>query len=154
MDEITYDRSVWIGAPREAVFEYFTDPEKLTRWMGSAAQLEPQVGGIFRVDMNGRDIARGEFVELDPPGRVVFTFGWEAGGAPVRPGGSTVEVTLVPEGNGTSVRLVHRGLAQPLLASHAEGWDHHIDRLVIVAAGGDPGPDPRAKTVIDGALSD
>lgn len=142
LDEITYDRTVRIAAPREVVYTYFTDAEKLTRWMGSSAQLESRAGGIYRVDMNGRDVARGEFIELEPPERVVFSFGWESGGAPIPPSGSTVEVTLFPEGDGTIVRLVHRGLPQSLLAPHAEGWDHHLDRLVVVAAGGDPGPDP------------
>jgi uncharacterized protein YndB with AHSA1/START domain len=144
LDEITYDRSVRIAAPREVVFQYFVDPTKLIRWMGSAANLEPTVGGVYRVDMNGRDVARGEFVEIDPPNRVIFTFGWEAGGAPIAPGASTVEVTLVDDGDGTVVRLLHRDLPHPMVASHGEGWDHHLDRLMIVAAGGDPGPDPLA----------
>jgi len=151
-DEITYDRTVRIVAPREAVFEYFVDPSKVCRWMGSSAELQPRPGGIYRLDMNGRDVVLGEFVEVDPPSRVVFTFGWERGGAPVQPGASTVEVTLTTDGDATVVRLLHRDLPEPMVPSHAQGWDHHIERLVIVAAGGDPGPDPWV-TVLDGAPS-
>jgi len=63
----------------------------------------------------------------------------------VRPGGSTVEVTLIPEGAGTRVRLAHRGLpSEDSQAGHRHGWDHYMPRLAIVAAGGDAGADPWA----------
>jgi uncharacterized protein YndB with AHSA1/START domain len=142
VDEVTYDRSVRIAAPREVVFEYFIDPAKIARWIGTAADAEPRPGGELRIDMNGRDVARGEYVEVDPPNRVIFSFGWERGGAPIPPGASTVEVTLVADGSGTVVRLIHRDLPEPMVPSHGEGWDHHLERLVVIAAGGDPGPDP------------
>jgi uncharacterized protein YndB with AHSA1/START domain len=141
IDETTYDRTVRIEAPPEIVFEYFVDPEKMSRWIGSSARVDPRPGGIYRVDMNGRDIAAGEYLEVDPPHRVVFTWGWESGGAPIPPGASTVEVTLTAVDGATVVRLLHRDLPEPMVPSHAEGWEHHIERLVIVAAGGDPGPD-------------
>jgi uncharacterized protein YndB with AHSA1/START domain len=145
--EGTYERSVRIAAPRETVFAYFTDPEKMIRWMGTAVNLDARPGGVYRVDMNGRDIASGAYVEVDPPHRVVFTFGWERGGAPIPPGGSTVEVTLSPDGDGTVVHLVHRDLPEPTVPPHAEGWDHFLERLVIAGTGADPGPDPWAGTL-------
>jgi len=143
-DELTYERSVRIAAPREVVFAYFTDPEKMIRWMGTSANVDARPGGAYRVDINGRDIASGQYVEVDPPNRVVFTFGWERGGAPIPPGASTVEVTLSRDGDETVVRFVHRDLPEPMVPSHAEGWDHFLDRLVVAAAGRDPGPDPWA----------
>ena len=56
--------------------------------------------------------ARGEFVELDPPHRLVFTWGWQDNPV-VPPGSTTVEVTLQAIDDGTLVRLVHRGLPTP-----------------------------------------
>ena len=44
--------------------------------MGRAAELDPRPGATSRVDINCRDVARGEYVELDRPRRVVFTWGW------------------------------------------------------------------------------
>ncbi|HUY64582.1 MAG TPA: SRPBCC domain-containing protein [Acidimicrobiales bacterium] len=131
------------AAPAE-VFPYFTDPAKMRRWQGVDHTLEARPGGVYRVDMNGTMVASGTFIEIDPPRRVVFSFGWEGEGQPVPPGSSTVEVTLTPDGDGTVVRLVHRGLGDEALSSHGEGWEHYLGRLSAVAGGSDPGPDPWA----------
>ena len=61
----------------------------------------------------------------------------------VPPGSSTIEVELTPEGDGTSVRFLHRDLpSAESAASHSHGWDHYLPRLEIAAAGGDAGEDP------------
>ena len=59
---------------------------------------------MFNVAVHGPHIARGEYVEVDPPSRVVFTWGWEDQETAVPPGSSTVEITLTPDGEGTKVR--------------------------------------------------
>jgi uncharacterized protein YndB with AHSA1/START domain len=96
--------------------------------------------------MTGRSnmVVRGEFLEVVPPGRVVFTWGWEdsslLAGMHVGPGQTRVEITLLPEADGTLLRLRHSGL--PAGASfhfHGMGWHLSIDRLAAVAAGQDPG---------------
>ena len=66
-----------IAAPPEVVFPYFTDPARMVEWMGVAALLDPRPGGTFRVEPNGRDVVLGEYVVVDPPHRVVFTWGFE-----------------------------------------------------------------------------
>ena len=136
-----------IAAAPETVFAYFTDPERYVRWQGLDARLDPRPGGEFRVTMSGRSntVATGTFVEIDPPRRLVFTWGWEERGplpvtAAVPPGSSTVEVDLVPDGDGTILRLRHSGLATPdARAFHTYGWGVTLERLVVTAAGGDPG---------------
>lgn len=135
---------VRIAARPETVFSFFTDPAKMTRWKGISATLEPRNDGVYRVDINGRNIARGQYLEVVPYSRLVFTWGWEGEGSPLPPGSSTVEVTLIPDGNGTIVRLRHFGLPADQRDAHAEGWNHYLPRLAIAAAGGDPGPDPWA----------
>lgn len=143
-----------IEARPETVFSYFTDPELFIQWQGFDARLDPRPGGVFRVTVTGRTgvIARGRYVEVDPPRRIVFTWGWEqVEGLPegmdgLEPGASTVEVDLVPDGEGTILRLRHSGL--PTDANrrvHTQGWNLTLGRLVIVAVGGDPGPDPLAE---------
>ena len=128
------ERELTIAARPETVFSYFVDPERIVRWMGTTAELDATPGGIFRIDYNGTDIARGEFVEVDPPRRVVFTWGWEAPGDATPPGASTVEVTLTPDGDGTRVHLRHSGLAAATVDGHAQGWDQFLPTLVEVAA--------------------
>ena len=135
-------REVRIAADAETVFEFFTDPEKATLWMGTSAEMDPQPGGVYRVNVMGEHMARGEYVAVEPPSRVAFTWGWEDEDASVRPGASTVEVTLEPDGDGTLVRLVHRNLPdEESRQRHGMGWDHYLSRLMIAAAGGDAGPD-------------
>ena len=137
-------REVRVAARPETVFPFFTDPAKMTLWKGVEADLDPRPGGIYRVDVTGRDVVRGQYVEVVPNRRVVFTWGWERSGSPLPPGASTVEVDLIPDGDGTIVRLTHRDLPAGEAGAFAEGWEHFLPRLAEAAAGRDPGPDPWA----------
>jgi uncharacterized protein YndB with AHSA1/START domain len=134
---------VRIAAPPEVVFPYFTDPARMVDWMGVGALLDPRPGGTFRVEANGRDVVLGEYVEVEPPHRVVFTWGF-AGTERVAAAGSTrVEVTLEPDGDaGTRLVLLHHDLPEALREAHAEGWNHYLARLAPVAAGTPPERDP------------
>ena len=138
------ERQVRIAARPETIFPFLTDPEKMVRWKGTSATLDARPGGIYRVNVTGRDIARGEYVEITPFTRVVFTWGWEGEGNSVPPGSSTVEISLVPDGDSTVVRLRHYGLSAEEGEKHAEGWVHYLERLVATAEGRDPGHDPWA----------
>jgi uncharacterized protein YndB with AHSA1/START domain len=139
------ERVVVIEARPETIFPFFTDADLWSQW-GGVATLDPRPGGIFRSAVNSTHIASGEFVEVEPPHRVVFTWGWEGEESAVPPGSSTVEVTLTPQGEHTSLRLVHRDLPTPEEATaHTAGWDHYLERLQILGTGGDPGPDAWAQ---------
>jgi uncharacterized protein YndB with AHSA1/START domain len=133
---------VRIAAPPDVVFPYLTDPARMVAWMGVGALLDPRPGGAFRVEANGRDVIRGEYVEVAPPHRVVFTWGFEGESLGVPPGSTRVEVTLEPDGDGTRLVLEHHGLPAPAREPHAEGWTHYLARLIPAGAGKDPGPDP------------
>ena len=132
-----------IAAPPSVVYAYLTDSDKWVRWQGVSATIEAKRGGLFALAMTNGTSARGQFVELVPDHRVVFTWGWiDHPGVP--PGSSTVEIDLVPEGDGTLLKLTHRGLPPDEVAIHTAGWNHYTARLVIVAEGGEPGPDAMA----------
>ena len=131
-----------VAASPATVFSFFTDPERWTAWQGVGGELDPQPGGALRIVMPGGQVASGEFVELVPHSRIVFTWGWEGDAPPVAPGSTTVVVELQPDASGTLVRLTHSGLAPPPVAEHhREGWERYLDRLRMRAEGGDPGPD-------------
>ena len=135
------EAQVRIAATAEALFPYFTVPEQVVKWMGVSAELDARPGGAYRVNVNGRNIAVGEFVEVTPNSRVVFTWGWEDSEL-VAPGASTVEVSLVEEGDETVVTLRHLDLVGEQAELHKQGWDHYLSRLAIASIGGDPGRDP------------
>lgn len=147
-EQLVVRKEIEIAASPETVWQLLVDPAKAQTWWGSEVTLEQRPGGRLRIVVTPRSIAVGEIVEIDPPRRLVYTFGWEVGGAGpelVPPGSSTVEVDLIADGAGTLLRLVHRGLPdEASKQSHAEGWQHYAGRLQVVAAGGDPGPDPWA----------
>lgn len=138
------EREIFIEAPPKTVFGFLTEPEKMLLWMGVEAKFEGHPGGIYRVNVNGEDVASGEVVEVTPPERVVYTWGWE-GGETLPPGQSLIEITLTATDKGTMLKMVHSGLPEPMLGPHGDGWDHFVPRLAIAAAGGDPGRDPWVK---------
>ncbi len=141
-DTTVYERTLAIDASPETVWEFLVDPEKLMRWKGINADLDAQPGGTFRCEVIPGHIARGEYVEIDKPNRLVFTWGWD-GSADVPPGSSTIVIELASDGDGTSLRFVHKDLPNAeAIASHAHGWDHYLPRLETAAGGGDPGEDP------------
>ena len=61
----TVEREVRIAARPETIFPFFTDPAKMVRWKGVHATLDPRPGGIYRVDVTGRNVAKGEYVEVN-----------------------------------------------------------------------------------------
>ena len=141
-ERVALTREVVIDASPETVWAFLTDQEKIKRWKGTLVSLDATPGGAYRIEVIPSHIAAGEVVELDPPRRLVYTWGWETGG-PVPPGSTTVEYELVPEGAGTRLLFTHRDLpSQEAADSHATGWDHYLERLAVASAGGDPGADP------------
>ncbi len=77
---------------------------------------------------NGATVV-GRFLELLPPRRVVFTYGWEDGRLGVPPESTTVEIDLVEHEGATTVRLVHHGLPPEAVADHERGWAYFLGVL-------------------------
>ena len=149
-----------VAARPEDVFGFFTDPARYVQWMGSEAELEPLPGGVYRVRMPDGFQAAGQFLQLDRPRLVVFSWGFaddqaaartkheggEAGGTGAMPAGSTrVTVTLEGEDGGTRLTLRHDHLpSDSLREGHHIAWNTYLPRLAVRAAGGDPGADPHS----------
>ncbi|HEY5182765.1 MAG TPA: SRPBCC domain-containing protein [Dermatophilaceae bacterium] len=110
-----------IKAPPEVVFPYFTDPALIVEWIGNRAEL----------DM-GEVVARGAYIAVEPPYRVVFSWGI-SGSDVLPPSGSTVEVALTPDGDDTMVALTHRGLPCIHVGNHRAGWGHRLGWLLVAA---------------------
>ena len=128
-------------APAATIFPFLIDADKFVLWMGTEARLEPAVGGEYFVLVAGKHPAVGEFVEVVPNEKVVFTMGWDEPNHPIPAGSTEVEITLTAQGAATMVRLVHRGLPDDAVTDHEGGWGFYLDRLQTVVDGGDPGPD-------------
>jgi uncharacterized protein YndB with AHSA1/START domain len=119
-----------LSAPREEVFRAWTEPELVRQWFkprgGSSpsAEMDVRVGGEYRWGMKllGRVYyAFGEYVEVDPPNRLVFTFGWSR--ALVRLADSVVTVEFGDRGDRTEVVITHERLpGRTSRALHGAGW--------------------------------
>jgi uncharacterized protein YndB with AHSA1/START domain len=161
MNEIaSVEVTVWIPAVPPDVFGFFTDPDRYVQWMGSSAELDPVPGGVYRVRMADGFAPAGRFLAVSYPYLVVFSGGFaddeaasrtkhaggEPGGAGAMPAGSTrVTVTLHDEDGGTRLTLRHENLpSESLREGHDIAWNTYLPRLVVRAAGADPGPDPHA----------
>ena len=139
------DYSIRIDAPADTVFEMLVEADLLSRWMAREAQVDRRPGGAFRWVYENGDVVLGRFVELDPPRRLLMTYGWERPtdrGIP--PNSTEVEITLEESGGTTLLRLVHRGLPAAQVDSHRGGWTFFFDRLATRLAEPRPASEGRA----------
>lgn len=126
-----YTTDLFIDAEPRIVWDYWTDPACMREWWGIAAELDPRPGGLYRVIMAiDGPVMLGEYLEVVPFERIVFSFGWEREGYPgVEPKSTTVEVQLAPEAGGTRLSLRHSGLPPAAHDAHREGWTHFLGVL-------------------------
>ncbi len=137
MAELVIERR--IAAPPSLVFEFLTDSTKLLAWLGVSGEVEPHPGGRFHVDITGGDVVDGRFLDIEPPHRVVFSWGW-IDNSEVPPGSSTVTIELTGGPDHTDLTLTHAGLPLPVAAGHRAGWRYFLERLTVTVRGGAPGP--------------
>ena len=93
--------------------------------------MDARPGGAFRMNVAGRAWASGHFVELVPDRRIVLSWRWESPDyAAARPDHrSYVRIDLIPDDDGTLVRLTHSGLPAAQQADHRQGWSYHLEQL-------------------------
>lgn len=136
VDTITIEQTVRIAASPETVWTFWTEPERLAAWWGSEAEVVAEPGGLFRVVMENGPVMRGTFTELDPPHRLVFSFGWEQNqpGEPLAPGSTRVEVTMTPDEGETLLVLRHSEMPTTHAADHEKGWNHYLGECLVEVA--------------------
>ena len=139
-----------INAPREKVFEAWTDPEQLRRWWGVAegwtaviAEVDLRVGGTYRLGMlePGKDhpyVAAGVYREILPPEKLVFTFAWERTPHDTPdwvPSETLVSIEFLDRGDSTELVLTHDQFPDENMKNeHNEGWNGvlaSLDRYCI-----------------------
>lgn len=127
------DRVVLIHAPREGVFRFFTDSRRFAAWWGAGSAIDPVPGGAVRIRYPNGVEAVGEVLEIAPPGRIVFSYGY-AGGVPIPPGASRVTVELAEAAEGTRLTLRHDFAEAAVRDQHRAGWRYQLALFANVAA--------------------
>ena len=143
------DRIITIAAPRELVFEFLSQSDRWAAWWGAGSTIEPRAGGPILIRHPGAIEFVGEVREIDPPARIVFTYG-NATGTPIPPGGSLVTIALEPIDAGTRLHLTH-AFAEPAVRDEfVQGWRFQLALFANAVANvqhADPSP------LVDGWLS-
>jgi uncharacterized protein YndB with AHSA1/START domain len=127
------DRTIVIGAPPAAVFGYFTDSARWAAWWGAGSTIDARPGGRVYVRYANGVEASGEVVDVTPPSRIVFTYGF-ASGKPMGPGGSRVTIELSAEGKGTRLRLSHAFTEAEARDQHVQGWRYQLSVFANLVA--------------------
>ena len=127
-----------VPASRPVVFGACVEPDDLAQWWGPHGfttphiELDLRVGGRYRFGMQPPDgelfHLSGEFREIEPPARLVYTFRWEEPDPDDRE--TVVTMSLSDRGDSTEVVVVQSGFAtEARRALHVDGWTDSLDRL-------------------------
>jgi uncharacterized protein YndB with AHSA1/START domain len=119
------DRAITIGAPQDLVFRYFTTNDRWAAWWGPGSTIDARSGGrVYIRHPNGIE-AGGEVLEVAPPERIVFTYGF-ASGDPIPIGASRVSIRLERALGGTRVLLRHDFAESAVRDHHVQGWRYQL----------------------------
>ena len=127
-----------IKAAPEKIFAAWTDPQKLAQWFGPAdtvagsveALVDVRVGGRYQMRFRGTSGEQhqvgGEYREVVPDRRLVFTWAWQT--TPERQ--SLVTITIVPDGEGSLFTLQHEQFFDAAARDgHERGWTGTLEKL-------------------------
>ncbi|HEX7252976.1 MAG TPA: SRPBCC domain-containing protein [Thermoanaerobaculia bacterium] len=127
-------------APRERVFQAWTEPEALAKWFAPTAEFqtripkfELRVGGAYRIEMQLGDknnVVVGTYKEIRPPQKLVFTWRWETAATGGDTGDTLVTLEFTDRGGRTELALIHERFASTESRdAHDKGWIGCFDRL-------------------------
>ncbi len=146
-----------INAPRERVFEAWTNPEHLHRWWAARenytapiAEVDLRTGGSYRLGMQDPErehpfVVRGVYREVTPPEKLVFTWGWEKAPDDLsagEPAETLVTIEFFDRDGSTEIRLTHEMFSdENMRDDHNRGWGGCFDKLtrylaIALSAGG------------------
>jgi uncharacterized protein YndB with AHSA1/START domain len=122
--------------PPEKVFDAWLDPKTARRFLFATpdgemvrADIDPRVGGRFafvdRRPEHGDVLHEGEYLEIDRPRRLVFTFAVPQ----YDPGDTTVTLDFRPDSDGCVVTLSHAGVLEDWVKQTIQGWTTILEAL-------------------------
>jgi uncharacterized protein YndB with AHSA1/START domain len=127
-----------VAAQPSRVFRAHVEPALLARWWGPkgfsapSIEIDARVGGSYQIEMQppaGESfVLAGEFREVDPSTRLVYTFRW----VPPDPDDRETVAAFVLGDLGDSTRVtVEQGVfaTEARRALHEQGWAESLDRL-------------------------
>jgi len=141
-DELLITRD--FEAPAALLFSLWSDVEHFTKWMGPEgfdcpeASIDFRIGGKYRGMIRSKDHGDnwfgGEYREIEPPHRLVFTWKWDEG--PSSEMETLVTITFREHANGMTTMTFHQ---TPFVSverrdAHVGGWTSLFNKLAAYAA--------------------
>lgn len=123
-----------ICATRSTVFRFFKDSRRFAEWWGEGSQIEGRPGGALAIRYPDGTMASGTIQEIVEGERIVFSYGYDAPGKPIPPGGSRVIVTLHEHPEGTLLKLRHELADAATRDEHVQGWKYQLALFANAAA--------------------
>lgn len=128
------DRTVDIGAPIDIVFAYFTDSALWAAWWGAGSTIDARPGGRMLIRHGNGVEVTGEVIDVEPPRRIVFSYGYATGAQLPRPDGSQVTIALEPIGTSTRLRLTHAFAEVSHREAFVQGWRYQLSVFATTIA--------------------
>ena len=127
------DRRILIRARPATVFEFFTNPQDWASWWGAGSTIDARPGGTLIIQHpNGVEVS-GTVVEVQPPDRIVFTYGYVSG-QPFPATSSRVTIRLATHPAGTQLDLTHEFLDGDARDQHVQGWRFQLSLFANAVA--------------------
>jgi uncharacterized protein YndB with AHSA1/START domain len=148
----TISREIGIDAPPAAVWAIVTEARHLAAWFSDEAEIDLRPGGAMLLTWHGHGSYRARVETVEPPHTFAFRWLRREDNEPVEGMSTLVEITLIPEGAGTRLRVVESGFSDLTWPEHeraryadenAKGWIVELDELrayAAVASGAPSGP--------------
>jgi len=127
------DRTILIQARPETVFRFFTDEKRWAAWWGKGSTIDAKRGGRVLIRYPEGTEAAGEVLEVAPPERLVFTYGYVSG-QPIPVGASRVTIRLEPHAAGTRLSLAHEFGEEKVRDEHVQGWRYQLSLFANLVA--------------------
>ena len=132
---------LYSGSPGQ-VWMALTSADRMSRWLGAAVDIDPQVGGSIRVSWSAENVMTGEITRYDEPHVLEFTWNEEWLGI-----ASIVRFELRAEGSSTVLTLEHLGVPRAQAAGLGAGWHGHLDAIAAELLGQSLSPQARYETL-------
>ncbi len=127
-------QSIFIAAPRAAVFRALIDPEILAKWTYGLAIVEPRTGGLYSYgwtyEIDGKNVEGGptkilEFVENEK-----LVTDWPDWRGDAANNSQKITWLLDEDGGGTKLTLIHDGFVRPSdISDFPFGWSGFLDGI-------------------------
>ncbi|MEP1934763.1 MAG: SRPBCC domain-containing protein [Hoeflea sp.] len=134
MTATTLTKTIILDAPKDVVWGFLTEKDKLARWFHPAEE-DLKEGADYTLLNQHKDMTRvcwGTVLEMRPFDSLVYTFTFE----PLEGALTTVRWTLERAAGGTRLTLQHEGIEKAageaafmMLSALDAGWDEHFGRL-------------------------